>query len=149
MLHTQPLFELQIDVDPPLVIGDVCGELRRAIPLRGGSVAGLFAGRVLPGGMDFQTVRADGVIEIAAQYVLARGDGARVEVRSHGVRAARPEVLAALAAGEVVPASEYYFRTHMRFVAAAPDLVRLNQVLAVSVGERRPDSVALAVYEVL
>jgi len=149
MLHTQPLFEFQIDVDPPLVIGEVHGELRRAIPLRGGRVAGLFEGRVLPGGMDFQTVRADGVIEIAAQYVLERHDGARVEVRSHGVRAARPEVLAALAEGVVVPASAYYFRTHMRFVAAAPELVRLNHVLAVSVGERRPDAVALTVYEVL
>jgi len=89
------------------------------------------------------------VIELSAHYLLEREGGARVEVHSTGVRAAPPAVLAALQAGQSLPASAYYFRTHMRFTAHAEDLRRLNHVLAVSVGERRAQSVRLEIYEVL
>jgi hypothetical protein len=149
MLTTRPLIALEIEVDPPVVLGQVRGELRRYIPLRSGRVSGAIEGRVLPGHSDWQTVRADGVIEIAAHYMLERTDGARIEVSSIGVRAGRPEVLAALAKGERLPGSEYYFRTHIRFTTSADDLLYLNDVLAVSVGERRGNLVCLDVFAVL
>ena len=69
-------------------------------------------------------------------------------MRSEGVRAATPEVLTARP-GELVPASEYYFRTAMRFRTAALRLARLNDVLAVAYGERRRQGVHLEVFEVL
>jgi hypothetical protein len=145
MLETRPLFVFEIDVEAPRSVS----EHRRVIPLAGGRVTGLFKGQVLPGGADWQTIGPDGVIELSAHYLLEREGGARVEVHSTGVRAAPPAVLAALQAGQSLPASAYYFRTHMRFTAHAEDLRRLNHVLAVSVGERRAQSVRLEIYEVL
>ncbi|MFM2418358.1 MAG: hypothetical protein RL385_3081 [Pseudomonadota bacterium] len=145
MLETRPLFVFEIQVATPLAVS----EQRRVIPLGAGRVSGLFSGTVLPGGADWQSIGPDGVIELSAHYLLERDDGARVEVRSTGVRAASPAVLAALQAGEALPASAYYFRTHMRFTAHAEDLRRLNHVLAVSVGERHAQAVRLEVFEVL
>jgi hypothetical protein len=44
---------LQVDVGPPLEIGETPAGLRRIIPITGGRVSGpLFSGRVLPGGAD-------------------------------------------------------------------------------------------------
>jgi hypothetical protein len=149
MLDSRLLLTLDVEVDPPVALGKIRGELRRYIPLRGGRVSGAFEGKVLPGNSDWQTVRADGVIEISAHYMLERSDGARIEVSSIGVRAGSPEALAALAEGKPLPGSEYYFRTHIRFKTSADDLLRLNDVLAVSVGERRANLVHLDLYEVL
>ena len=149
MLHTRPLLTLDVEVDPPVVLGKVHGEVRRYIPLRGGRVSGAIEGRILPGHSDWQTVRADGVIEINAHYMLERNDGARIEVHSVGVRAGRPEVLAALAEGKELPGSEYYFRTHIRFATSAEDLLHFNDMLAVSIGERRASVVHLEFFEVL
>ena len=149
MLHTRPLLTLDIEVDPPVVLGKVHGAVRRYIPLRAGRVSGAIEGRVLPGHSDWQTVRADGVIEIDAHYMLERTDGARIEVHSVGVRAGSPEVLAALAQGTELPGSAYYFRTHVRFATSADDLRHWNDMLAVSVGERRQNIVHLEFFEVL
>lgn len=149
MLPTRPLLTLDIEVDPPVVLGKVHGAVRRYIPLRAGRVSGAIEGRVLPGHSDWQTVRADGVIEIDAHYMLERADGARIEVHSVGVRAGSPEVLAALAEGKELPGSAYYFRTHVRFSTSADDLRHWNDILAVSVGERRQNVVHLELFEVL
>ena len=92
-------------------------------------------------------MRADGVIEIDAHYVLQTGDGALIEVRSTGIRVASPEVVARITAGEPVDASEYYFRTHIRLSTADEPLRWLNDLLAVSAGERRRSSVRIDVFE--
>ncbi|MET0284942.1 MAG: DUF3237 domain-containing protein [Polyangiales bacterium] len=145
MLITRPLFTFELAVAAPV---DITQETR-VIPLGEGRVSGIFEGRILAGGADWQRLHADGSLEISARYVLERADGARVEVRSDGVRTGSPEVLAALAQGHAVPAEQYYFRTHMRFSTDVSDLRRLNHVLAVSVGERQATRVRLSVHEVL
>ena len=55
------------------------------------------------GGVDWQWLRSDGVIEIAAHYVIRADDGGLIEVRSDGLRHGSAEVLAQLARGETVP----------------------------------------------
>jgi hypothetical protein len=92
-------------------------------------------------------IAPEGMLEISARYTLELEQG-MVEVRSEGLRAGRPEVLARLAAGESVPAGEYYFRTAMRFFTDSPDLAPLNRLLAIAVGERLPTGVRLSVYAV-
>lgn len=148
--HTsdRPIFRIDIDVGAPVVVGEVAGQLRRCIPLTGGTVEGDYSGHVLPGGADWQSVGPDGMLEISARYALQLEQGI-VEVRSEGLRTGSPEVLARLAAGEVVPASDYYFRTAMRFHTAAPELLALNHMLAIAVGERLPTRVRLSVHPVL
>jgi hypothetical protein len=142
------LMTLNVEVGEPVIVGEVGGQVRRYIPLLGGTVEGQYRGTVVPGGMDWQSVMPDGRLEISARYVLQLEQG-NVEVRSDGMRAGPPEVLARIAAGEIVPADEYYFRTAMRFSAASPALARFNAMIAIAVGARFPRHVTLDVYPVL
>src|SRR5690625_852875 len=97
---------IDVSVQAPISAGPAPKGEVRVIPFTGGSVDGGtdFRGTVLPGGTDWQTVRADGALEIRARYMLETEQGERVEVVSEGVRDAAPEVLERLAAGEDVPA---------------------------------------------
>ena len=60
---------------------------RRYIPLGGGTVRGPeLNGTLVEGGVDWQINRADGVLDIAAHYVIRADDGALIEVQSNGLR---------------------------------------------------------------
>jgi hypothetical protein len=145
----QPFLVLDVQVGAAVEIGSVGAGARRVIPITGGRVSGAVTGEIIPGGADWQTLREDGALEIAAQYAFRTQDGAVVEVRSTGVRAGPPEVLRRLAAGEAVDPREYYFRTAMRFLTGAPELAHLNDRLAVARGERRAGGVRLEVFAVV
>ncbi len=120
---------------------------RRAIALLGGTVSGSgMDGRVLAGGHDWQTVRADGVVDIDAHYALELDDGALVEVSSVGLRHGPGDVLARLGRGDVVDPSEYFFRTLVRFQTGAARLAHLNRTMAVAVGARRTTQVELTLH---
>jgi Protein of unknown function (DUF3237) len=58
-------------------------------------------------------------------------------------------VLAALARGEPVDASRYYFRTVLRFEASDLSLDWLNRIIAIGRGARDKNAVRLDVFEVL
>lgn len=141
-----PLMTLEVAVAPPVTV-DPSSPGRRFIPIVGGTVAGGLEGRVLPGG-DWQTIWADGRMDISAHYILDIAGQGTVEILSEGVRAGPPDVLAALGRGEVVDPGLYYFRTAIRMRTSAPGLLRLNAVLALAVGERLADRVRLTVYEI-
>jgi hypothetical protein len=146
----RPLLEIDAELEKITSAGVTPSGEIRLIPITGGKFEGEeLRGKVLGGGADWQDVRSDGVLEISARYLLQTDEGEPIEVRSTGVRAASPEVMARLGRGEKVPQSAYYFRTAIRFRTASPRLARLNNVLAVSYGERRGNGVHLFVYEVL
>lgn len=147
-LPSRALMTVQVAVGKPVDLGMVDGRQARMMPIVGGTVTGDYQGVVLPGGADWQDIGPDGTIEIRARYVLQLDEGL-VEVRSDGWRHAAPDVMARLARGEAVPASDYYFRTSMTFRSAAAPLARLNAVLGVAMGERTPAGVQLKVYEIL
>jgi hypothetical protein len=117
------------------------------VPILGGTVDGAYQGTILPGA-DWQSAAPDGTLDISARYILSLEQGL-VEVQSNGIRTASPEVLARMAAGEAVAATEYYFRTAMRFSTASAELAELNHILAVAVGERFPDRAVMHVHRVL
>lgn len=144
----EKLMTFTVMLGEPVVAGEVAGQVRRYIPLTGGTVEGKWSGTVVPGGMDWQTIGPEGRLEISARYVLDLTEG-KVEVRSEGLRSGPRDVLERLAAGETVPANQYYFRTAMRFYTAAPALDALDHMLAVAVGERFPRHVTLDIYPVL
>jgi Protein of unknown function (DUF3237) len=146
-LAGDPMMQINLSVAAPVETGLIDGQNRRCIPIVGGTVSGRYNGEVLNGGADWQTIAPDGTLDIDARYVLQLSEGL-VEVESRGVRSGPADVLALLAAGEAVGADRYYFRTAMRFRTAVPALARLNQILAVSAGERLADTVGLTVYEV-
>jgi hypothetical protein len=144
----QPLMRLAVEVGAIESLGAVPLGERRVVPIVGGSFEADdgWHGRVLPGGADWQLLRADGVLEVDARYVLEDGSGARVQVVSQGLRHGPPEVIAALASGQPVDPALYYFRTAMRFETAAPALQRLNRLIAFGLGARDARLVRLSVF---
>jgi hypothetical protein len=150
-MNTQlkPLMVVQVELEPIVSAGATPSGEIRVVPFVSGTFEGAgLRGKLLPGGSDWQRVRADGVLEISAHYLLETDQGERIEVISQGLRHAAPEVMARLAAGEAVARDEYYFRTAIRLTTAAPRLTRLNQMLVVSVGERTKSAVRLELFEV-
>jgi Protein of unknown function (DUF3237) len=146
----RPLFVFEVELAKLVSIGTTPSGEVRLVPILAGTFDGAGgSGTILPGGADWQETRSDGSLEIRARYLLQSQEGELIEVQSNGLRAAAPDVLARLNRGELLDASNYYFRTAIRFRTASSRLARLNDVLAVSYGERRPRSVHLDVYEVL
>ena len=144
----KPLYTSRIDIAPILDAGHGPHGHRRIINILGGAFAGArLAGRVLPGGADWQVVRADGVVEVSARYTLQTDDGALIYVNNWGLRHGPPEVIARLSAGAAVDAGEYYFRTTPVFETGAPRYAWLNKIIAVAAGERRADAVIITAYE--
>jgi Protein of unknown function (DUF3237) len=124
---------------------------RRSVVFDGGTFEGRdgLMGTVLDGGVDWQTIRPDGVLEIDAHYALRTQADESIEVTSQGVRKASETVAARLARGELVDPDEYYFRTLVRLSSTAPRLRWLNDLIAVSTGERERATVRIHVHEVL
>jgi hypothetical protein len=123
---------------------------RRYVPLLGGSVEGPeLNGEVVPGGIDWQIQRADGVLQISAHYAIRTPDGALVEVQSDGLRHGPPEVMARLARGEAVDPADYFFRTVMRFTTGHAAWLHLNQVMALARGQREAQRVVLDVWRIV
>ena len=140
---------IHVDVDAPLTTGPTPAGESRVVPFRGGRFEGdALRGELLAGGSDWQRVRANGVLEIGAHYMLGTDEGETIEVRSEGLRSASPEVLARLAAGEALSADAYYFRTFVRLATSAPRLAWMNDRLFIGSGERRAEEVEITVYEV-
>ncbi len=142
-----PMTRIACDVEALVSLGDAPTGERRYVPLGGGTVRGPeLNGRILAGGVDWQIARRDGVLEIAAHYVIQTDDGARVEVQSMGLRHGPAEVMARLAKGEAVDGSEYFFRTLMRFTTGHPGWSHLNKVMAIACGQRQARQVLLDLY---
>jgi Protein of unknown function (DUF3237) len=144
----KPFLVIEADVAAPYEIGHIGAGTRRCVPITGGRVSGELQGEILPGA-DWQLVHDDGNLQIEAHYAFRTTSGDIVEVTSLGVRAGPPKVLDRLMAGAPVDASEYYFRTAMRFRTGAPSLRHLNYRLAIARGQRRRAGVVLEVFEVL
>jgi hypothetical protein len=143
----RPLCRITCEVGALVSLGDAPGGERRYVPLGGGTVVGPgLNGSVVEGGIDWQWRRADDVLEIGAHYVLRAEDGGLIEVKSEGLRHGRPEVMAALARGEAVPANAYFFRTFVRFTTGAPGWLHLNRTMAIAVGQREAQRVVLDLF---
>ena len=148
-MNLQPLFKAEITLAPPQELGDTPQGRRRIIGITGGRFSGeRLSGRVLPGGADWQVIRADGVADLDARYTLETGDGALIYVRNRGYRHGPADVLKKLSLGEAVDASLYYMRTTPSFETGDARYSWLNRMVCVATGARRAAAVELDVYEV-
>jgi uncharacterized protein DUF3237 len=93
--------------------------------------------------------RKHAVLDIDARYALKEQGGGLVRVVSQGYRHAASEVLAALARGEEVDPTTYFFRTIMRFETGAQYLEWLNRTIAVATAERKARRVLLNAHRLL
>lgn len=149
MISPQPIFRVRAELADILHMGKTPYGERRVINILGGRVEGeRLAGTILPGGADWQLIRADGAAHIEARYTIRAEGGGDILVASEGIRHGPPEVLAALMRGDNVDPSLYYFRTVMRFETGEKRLDWLNRILALARGMREKNAVLLDVYEV-
>lgn len=150
----QPFLQVVVTLAPALSVGATALGVRRIINITGGHFTGQtpcgepLTGAVLPGGADWQLVRADGVALLEARYTLQTTDGDLIYVQNRGIRHGPPEVLAALARDEEVDPTHYYMRTTPTFETGAPHYGWLNELIAVGSGLRHADAVVLDFYRV-
>ncbi len=150
MPKLRPLLTAEITLAAPLELGDTQQGRRRIIEITGGTFSGeRLSGKVLPGGADWQVIRADGVAYLDTRYTLQTGDGALIYVRNVGYRHGPPEVIRQLAAGEPVDPSAYYMRTTPWYETGDARYAWLNRIICVATGARRAAAVELEVFEVL
>src|SRR3984893_4700958 len=143
-MDSRLLMTLQVAVAGTQKIGEGPHGTRITAPITDGHFEGpRLRGRVLPGGGDWTILRGDGALELDLRVTLQTDDGALIHMTSLGLRHGPADVLAALARGERVDPSAYYFRTLPRFETGHPKYEFLNRLLAVAGGERRPEG---AVY---
>jgi len=150
-MNTRLLMTLRVLVSAPRNIGPVPHGTRRTAPLAGGTFEGpRLRGTVLPGGSaDWLLLRTDGVLELDLRITLQTDDGARISMRSFGLRHGPPDVIAAIGRGETVDPASYYFRTTPRFETGHSAYEFLNRMITVATGDRRPEGPTYTIYEVL
>jgi hypothetical protein len=152
----EPAFTVDARLGPLEDHGMTRAGHRRVIAIAGGRVSGAseglpggpFDAEILPGGADWQVVRADGTIEIDTRYSARTPAGEYVHFRTSGVRSGPPAVLAALLRGEPVDPAAYYFRVAVYLETSAPRLAFLERSLFVASAVRGADSVSYTAYRV-
>ncbi|MCX4909022.1 DUF3237 domain-containing protein [Streptomyces sp. NBC_00878] len=143
----EPLAIVTVDLGPVIELGETPSGRRRIVPIAGGNLQGpALAGRVLPGGADWQTVLDNGTALIEARYTLQLTDGALVALSAQGVRTGRPHVLAALARGEDVDPRDYYFRFTVAAETSSEEYAWLGRSVLLATGARGPEHVTYDLY---
>jgi hypothetical protein len=148
MIETELLCKIRVELEPVRELGETPLGRRRIIGITGGRFSGpKLAGRVLPGGADWQLIRADGVAYLDARYTLETSDGALLYVRNKGYRHGPKDVIERLARGEDVDPARYYMRATPWFETSAPKYEWLNRTICVATGARRAAAVELDMFE--
>lgn len=149
-MESRFLMTLQVAVAGVQKMGAVPYGTRSTALISGGHFEGpRLRGRILPGSGDWLLLRTDGVLELDLRIELETDDGAQIHMTSFGLRHGPPEVIAALARGETVEPESYYFRTTPRFETGHPKYAFLNRLLAVAMGDRRPEGPIYTIEEIL
>ena len=152
-IRTAPLFDLVVDLNPRLDLGD--GPLGRRILFgaSGGSFDGSrLRGEVLAGGGDWALFRPDQAMTLDVRLTLRTHDGALVHMTYGGRWITPPELRADLAdpvrRHEVDPA-RYYFRTNPLFETGADRYAWLNDIVCVGSGYLVEGGIAYKIAEVV
>lgn len=142
------VYRLEATLGEPLDLGDLAQGHRRIVPLSGGTFTGPeISGKLLPGASaDWQILLADGTALGDIRYTLQTEGGDLLYVQSRSVRHGSAEVLARLARGEDVDASEYIFRASTRIETAVAGLDWLNKGIFISVAARAAAGVIYDTY---
>ena len=141
------VFEIRALIGAPLDGGKGRNGHRRVIPIMGGTVSGpRLNGIVVPGGADFELMRADGASAVEAHYALQADDGTPIYIVNKGIFSATEAVNARLDAGETVAPQDYYFRTVPVFDAPVGPHVWLADRVFVADCRFTPEQVTIRVF---
>jgi len=115
---------------------------RFRVPIIGGSFEGPdLKGRIVPGGADWQLLRADGYLELVADYYMETDDKVLIKVTNRGLVQTAPG-----------PDGKRYAMTTPHFEAPMGKYVWLNQFIfagTVAPGEGKAPSVHLSIFKLV
>ncbi|MFV0297985.1 MAG: DUF3237 domain-containing protein [Hyphomicrobiaceae bacterium] len=149
-IRSQFLFKLTASVNRLCDVGAVPAGTRHVDLLGAGTFEGpRLKGELLDGGLDMKTIRADGAVIPNVRLVLKTDDDALIFMHYTGIRCGPPEVMARIAAGEVVDPKDYYHRSTPYFETASPKYAWLNRIVSVGHGWRQGDRAGYDVFEIL
>ena len=133
-MNSRPLIVLRLETSATEQLGTTLDGTLSIFPIIGGSFEGdRLRGKVIAGGGDWVTAKADGSFELDARATLETDDGALIYMTFTGIR----------------DDAQKYFRTLPRFETASPKYAFLNRLLAVGIGEIRPEGPVHVVEETL
>jgi len=133
-INARPLMILRLATSATHDIGSTPQGTLTIFPVTGGSFDGeRLRGQVLAGGGDWVTAHEDGTFTLDLRVTLETDDGELIHMTFTGVR----------------DDANHYFRTVPRFETAAPTYAFLNRLLAVGIGEIRPEGPVHVIEEIL
>ena len=133
-MNSRPLMLLRLTTSPIEEVGATPRGALTIFPVVGGTFEGeRLRGKVLAGGGDWVTRRADDTLELDLRVTLETDDGALIYTTFSGLR----------------DDAHQYFRTLPRFETAASKYAFLNRLLAVGIGEIRADGPVHIIEEIL
>jgi len=151
-IKTEHLFDIVVDLNPRLNIGEGPFGRRILFGAAGGSFEGRkLRGEVLGGGGDWALFRPDGAMTLDVRLTLRTHDGALVHM-TYGGRWIIPAELRAAMADPVeryrVDPARYYFRTNPLFETGADQYGWLNDIVCIGMGYLVEGGVAYRVAQV-
>jgi hypothetical protein len=134
LINSCPLMVLRLATSATEEIGSTCQGTLTIFPVIGGSFEGeRLRGKVLGGGGDWVRAHGNGTLTVDLRITLETDDAALIHMTFTGVR----------------DDANHYFRTVPRFETAVPKYAFLNRLLAVGIGEIRPDGPVHIIEEIL
>ena len=136
-LKSEFLFDLEIDVNPPQVVGPVLKGTRLIFPFRDGFVkSDKINGKIAECGGDWGLVLDSTTFKVDVRATIETDDSALIYMTYAGYDHANAKSFAMISAGkggELSP-SDYYFRTSVSFETSSPRYAWLNHIVGIGVG---------------
>lgn len=135
-------FDIKLEFHSRLRVGpNQAGGALGFVGVAGGIIRGpLLNGRIIPNsGGDWANMRADGVVEFRAHYLIEADDGTIIHVHNTGYGRASPAPMAVGDAHDAAELIPHYFRVTPRFEAPVGPHDWLTKVIVLGAGERRPN----------
>ncbi|MBT3369933.1 MAG: DUF3237 domain-containing protein [Rhodospirillaceae bacterium] len=147
-LNSSFLFNLDIELEPPLVLGS-----RRIVIAKGGRVEGTrISGRVLSGGGDWIIARSEDISLMDIRVAFETDDSAPVFMSCVGRRVVTADIAVQLTDREkrgALDPSRYYVRILPTFETADERYLWLNGIVGVGIGRYTSTGVSFDVHEIL
>jgi hypothetical protein len=94
-------------------------------------------------------VHTNGTWELNVRFVMETDDGHLIGMTYKGLRHGPKEVIDAIARGEEVSPTDYYFRIVPFFETASEKYGWLNRTVSVGLGHRLPSGPIYQIFEIL
>lgn len=143
------VFEIRVKVAKPILVGqDEISGRRQLIPILSGKLTGeRFNGIVLPGGIDSQVIRPNGICELSARYAIQLDDGEGIYIENNGIRTVPEAYIEQVKRGEFIDPALYYFRTTPTFEVYSEKYCWLTHYVFSCQAKRLPDQVILEFFQ--